>query len=234
MTHQLHLFAALMVSLLIADGVQSISTLTTRNQGVNKSDSSILPPSHEEFTSRTSIPLPPSFAETKDGHTNTDLDLEALEERVHELVNFEREKKKIAPLSFQPRLVELARSHSVDMAFRNYVDHINPEGKDPTERAIDAKFECNVKSYKGVYPTGIGENILMSYLYENIEIVTTNGVEERTYNWKSFEDMAEEIVKNWMGSKGHRENILRKDYHYEGIGIATNLNSQIFVTQNFC
>ncbi|CAN0566375.1 unnamed protein product, partial [Laminaria digitata] len=140
----------------------------------------------------------------------------------------------IAPLSYQPRLVELARSHSADMAFRNYVDHINSEGKDPTDRAIDAKFDCKVKSYKGVFPTGIGENILMSYLYENIEIVTTNGVEERTYNWKSFEDMAEEIVRNWMGSKGHRENILRKDYHYEGIGIATNLNSQIFVTQNFC
>ncbi len=203
MTHQLPVFAALIVYLLVVF---------------------FTPP----------FPTEASIQDKTLRAISSDLDLEALEERVHELVNLEREEKKIAPLSWQPRLVELARSHSADMALRNFVDHINPEGQDPTDRAIAAKFECKVKSFKGVFPTGIGENIFMSYLYENIEIVTTNGVEKRTYNWKSFEDMAQEIVKNWMNSQGHKENILRQDYHYEGIGIATNLNSQLFVTQNFC
>ena len=163
-----------------------------------------------------------------------DLDLEALELEVHKLINNERGKKKIAALKNTKGLVTLARNHSADMAIRNYIDHINPEGESPTDRAIKAKFECQTKSFEGVFPTGIGENIFMSYLYENYEVLIVDGVESRTYNWKSFDQMAQEIVRQWMGSKGHKENILRKDYHYGGIGIATNQDYQIFVTQAFC
>ncbi len=163
-----------------------------------------------------------------------DIDIEALELRVHELINKERSKKKIAALAHTEGLVRLARSHSADMAVRDYVAHINPEGDSPTDRAAKANFECKTKSFEGVFPTGIGENIFMSYLYENYEVLIVDGIESRTYNWKSFDEMADEIVSQWMGSRGHRENILRKDYHYGGIGIATNTNYQIFVTQTFC
>ena len=165
---------------------------------------------------------------------SADTDLEALELEVHKRINDERGKKKIAALKNTKGLVMLARNHSADMAIRNYIAHINPEGESPTDRAVKAKFECQTKSFDGVFPTGIGENIFMSYLYENYEVLIVDGVESRTYNWKSFDQMAREIVNEWMGSKGHKENILRKDYHYGGIGIATNQDYQIFVTQTFC
>lgn len=170
-------------------------------------------------------------------HTTTtadDLDLEALERQVRDMVNAEREHEKIVPLKSKPQLVALSRAHSADMAIRNYVAHINPEGHSPTDRARIAKFECKSKGYNGIFPTGIGENILMSYLYSHYESVTINGVETRTYNWKTADDLAKEIVGNWMQSQGHRENILNKAYRYGGIGIATNLDHQIFVTQTFC
>ncbi|MEM8485466.1 MAG: CAP domain-containing protein [Bacteroidota bacterium] len=163
-----------------------------------------------------------------------DLDIEALERQVRDMVNAERDKQKIAPLKSKTQLVSLSRAHSADMAIRDYVAHINPEGHSPTDRARIAKFECKSKGYNGLFPTGIGENIFMSYLYSQYKSVTINGVEERTYDWKSADALASEIVGNWMQSQGHRENILRKDYLYGGIGIATNLNHQIFVTQTFC
>ena len=163
-----------------------------------------------------------------------DIDLDALAHRVHELVNAEREREKIAPLKTHNRLTELAGNHSADMAVRNFVDHYNPEGASPSERAEAAGFNCTVQPFDGRFPLGIGENIFMSYLYTTYEIVVTNGVEARTYNWKDFETLAREIVDNWMNSEGHRENILRKDYHLTGIGIATDTTYRLFVTQNFC
>lgn len=36
-----------------------------------------------------------------------------------------------------------------------------------------------------------------------------------------------------MNSLGHRENILRKDYEYLGVGVAFNDKSQPYYTQNF-
>ncbi len=172
------------------------------------------------------------------GHTPSasidDLDLEALERQVQDLINAEREKRKIAPLKSKAQLVSLARAHSADMALRDYVAHINPDGHSPTDRARIAKFECKTQGYKGIFPTGIGENIFMSYLYSQYKSVTINGVENRTYDWKSADELAKEAVHNWMSSEGHRANILRKDYLYGGIGIATSLDNQIFVTQTFC
>ncbi len=164
----------------------------------------------------------------------SDIDIRSLEKKVHERVNKERNKRKIAPLSYEPGLVKIARDHSQDMSNQGYFDHINIAGQTPTERAKVAGFECNYKSHEGVFPTGIAENILMTYLYESYEVRVKNGQESKNYNWKNIDTLAREIVKNWMDSKGHRANILRKDFHHEGIGIVKNDALQIFVTQNFC
>ena len=74
----------------------------------------------------------------------------------------------------------------------------------------------------------------MTFLYASYEITVINNVETQSYNWKSLDDLAEEIVSQWMSSKGHRENILRKDFHHGGIGIAVNDKQELYATQNFC
>jgi uncharacterized protein YkwD len=46
-------------------------------------------------------------------------------------------------------------------------------------------------------------------------------------------DNAKDIVKAWMESKGHRENILRPEYTHLGVGVARSDNGHLFWTQNF-
>jgi uncharacterized protein YkwD len=43
----------------------------------------------------------------------------------------------------------------------------------------------------------------------------------------------EKIVKGWMDSKIHRDNILMKDVTETGLGIATNAKDEIYFTQVF-
>ena len=50
----------------------------------------------------------------------------------------------------------------------------------------------------------------------------------KTYNTYK----ARELLKGWLASPGHRENILRKDYKYTGIGIAVK-RGYIYATQIF-
>ena len=49
-------------------------------------------------------------------------------------------------------------------------------------------------------------------------------------NWRSTED----VVKGWMDSSGHWENILTRGYDSEGIGVAFGGGSTVLGTQNFC
>ncbi|MFQ5800010.1 MAG: CAP domain-containing protein [Bacteroidota bacterium] len=52
-----------------------------------------------------------------------------------ELTNSERGKHRLPALRINRILVEIGRYHSFDMAEREYVSHINPDGETPTERA---------------------------------------------------------------------------------------------------
>jgi uncharacterized protein YkwD len=68
-------------------------------------------------------------------------------------------------------------------------------------------------------------------------------VEAAGYNWgKVTENIItadqpgvplEKIVKGWMDSKIHRENILGKDVTETGLGIATNAKGEVYYTQVF-
>ena len=59
---------------------------------------------------------------------------------------------------------------------------------------------------------------------QNIQILETE--------WSSQEELNQDIVEGWMGSPGHRENILTKEYDEAGIGI-TYINSYVIATQVF-
>lgn len=50
------------------------------------------------------------------------------------LANCERERRSLAPLACDLRLVWASRAHSRDMANRSYFDHYSPEGQNPFER----------------------------------------------------------------------------------------------------
>ncbi|QLH27373.1 CAP domain-containing protein [Streptomyces sp. Rer75] len=71
-----------------------------------------------------------------------------LEDAVAVLVNRERTRRGLVPLSTDERLRQSARSHSADMARRDFFDHVTPEGRSPADRMLAAGF-----------PLPAGENI---------------------------------------------------------------------------
>lgn len=133
------------------------------------------------------------------------LDTKAIALRIHELVNNERVKVGVKPLAYDERLAAIAQAHSEDMISRQYVDHVNPEGKSPTDRYKDGGVACASGGAENIYAYGV-----------------------------LTEDFAQRAVDSWMSSPEHRENILHRLLLKEGIGIAHSENFGIIATQNFC
>src|SRR5689334_17863429 len=85
-----------------------------------------------------------------------ELRLPDLERRVHELINKERTKKKLEALRFDEQLSRIARAHSADMAKRKFFSHVNPDGKNASDRGAKAGYRCQ-KVYVGGFTDGLAE-----------------------------------------------------------------------------
>lgn len=166
-----------------------------------------------------------------------------LEIRVSELINVERVKEKLKPLKIDPKLSEIARHHSSDMARRGFFDHVNPDGKGPTERGLVAHYKCvkhlapyisqdaNGNVFQGEYVAeGLAENIFQNNLYSRVIISGTH----KTYEWNTADKIARTTVDGWMASPGHRQNILSIRYEKTAVGVVIAANSQVLITQMFC
>lgn len=75
-------------------------------------------------------------------HERPEIRVSELEQRIHELISIERQNLRLPVLKLDSRLSDIARGHSRDMAVRHFIDHVNPEGKDPTKRGRAAGYEC--------------------------------------------------------------------------------------------
>ena len=144
-----------------------------------------------------------------------------LEQKIHTLINSERQTKKINPLAPDEQLLDIARAHSQDMANRGFFDHVNPDGKSPRDRVRLAGYNC---------PKTVGENIFQNNLYSRVQI---RG-DLKTYYWNSLDEIATSTVQGWMSSPGHRQNILQREYSKTGIGVAIADDGKIYITQLFC
>lgn len=104
----------------------------------------------------------------------------------------------VAPLAFNPKLIQAARGHSQDMVTRNFFAHVNPSGQDPTARTTAAGYDVGVgENIDGGGATS-GDDVLMSHFafmvdFDNLD--TSNPI-------------------------GHRQNVLNSTYSEIGIGIS--------------
>ncbi len=151
-----------------------------------------------------------------------DVDISLIESKVHQLINEQRENNGLSSISWDSKLSDIARGHSQDMIDNNFFDHTNLRGEDPTTRADKAGYSC-YKDYGSYYTIGIAENIGGAPFGD---VIGCGYV-------RSEQSIAECLVDGWMGSPGHRENILTASYDSEGIGVACD-SSECFGTQNFC
>jgi uncharacterized protein YkwD len=146
-----------------------------------------------------------------------------LEQKIHQLVNFERKVVERTALEWDDQLAKLAQAHSEDMAKRKYFKHVTPEGLTPMKRAEAAGYNtCQL----------MGENIYQNNLYSRV--ITEK--KRTTYDWNSIDQIASTTVKNWMQSEGHRQNLLEKNYTKEGIGVAIDEadEGKVYITQVVC
>lgn len=157
------------------------------------------------------------------------LDRADLEKLIHDLINAERKRAGLSLLSRNDQLVAIARAHSTDMAARDYFDHADPDGREFPERYRSRGFDCRISCGEATICLG-AENIAMEYLLHARRLVNGRTIAER----KSSAEIARSVVRLWMRSSGHRENILTPSYRTHGIGVAIDRNGRIFVTQNFC
>lgn len=158
------------------------------------------------------------------------VDTRLLEQRTHELVNDQRAGRGLQPLEHMERIRSIARSHSEDMAARDYFGHKSPEGLGPAERGRREGQDCR-KNYGSHYTTGLGENIYTAPLYDAFTQVQGRIV---SYVWLTPEGLARKAVKAWMGNKRHLENILNTSYDRTGVGVAVAKDGKVYFTQNFC
>ena len=78
-------------------------------------------------------PKPEPTPDTKPEET-PDIGENDYEKQVLTLVNQERAKQGLQPLSWNAKLAAVARAHSADMSARNYMSHTNPDGLSPFDR----------------------------------------------------------------------------------------------------
>lgn len=106
------------------------------------------------------------------------------ERRVAELVNVERQKNGLGPLTLDASISNVARLKSKDMADNNYFAH-----QSPTHGSAG-----NMLTNHGIKWSAWGENIAAG------------------------QSTPEEVVRQWMNSPGHRENILSPNFSKIGVG----------------
>lgn len=94
--------------------------------------------------------------------------------------------------------------------------------------ALYLKVESEINN--GMIFQGFPENIEQNNLYDYAEYV--NGVP--FYHWLDEDQLADSIVQTWMGSSGHRHNILTPAYYSEGIGVAIASDDKVYITEDFC
>jgi uncharacterized protein YkwD len=157
------------------------------------------------------------------------IDENDLEKQIHHLINQYRLQNGLDPLSLDDKLSNIARTHSQDMASRDYFEHETPEGKTPTSRATSEGYQCQ-KDIGNLIYSGIAENIYQNNLYNSVTIIGIVPI----YDWNSQDQLAHSTVDGWMNSYGHRQNILSDIYDVEGIGVAIASDSKVYITQDFC
>ena len=116
------------------------------------------------------------------------------------------------------------------MAARKFFDHTSPDGKDPERRGLDAGYPCR-RSHGNYVTHGLGENIFQSAVFSS---VTFGSAGVRSYQWMSVDEIARQVVEGWMSSEGHRENLLKRGFERQGIGVSITAGGKVFVTQNLC
>lgn len=129
--------------------------------------------------------------------------VEAVARNVFEAVNAERRRHGLAPLEQDAALQRAAREHSEELARRGTLDH---NSTDPQRRTMTMRIEAAGGTW-----TRAAENL-----------ANTSG---------AASEVPQRVVQMWLGSEGHRANMLSSAYTHTGVGIALDSRGAWYITQ---
>lgn len=161
-------------------------------------------PSAPAAPETTPAPVKPSPVQTAPESAAETRETEE-EQRFVELLNQERVRRGLRPLTVDPVLIRVAREHSAEMRDKSYFNHTSPTSgiETPMARYLRA---CSARPEYAC----VGENLF----YCSIVDV------QRGHN-------------AFMNSPTHRENVLFPRYERIGVGIIKNDRGEFWVTQMF-
>ncbi len=157
-------------------------------------------------------PVPPA-SPSPSVQRRTPIDLPKLEKQVHDRVNKERARRGLPTMRWDDALCRIARSHSKDMAKRNYFGHTSPDGRSYAQRYLQAGYACGV-TVNGVLHRG----------GENISRLAPEG----------SEDLAAAALRAWTTKSEDRKNLFSSPWERQGIGIWMGPDGILYITLNFC
>ena len=147
-----------------------------------------------------------------------DVDVDKIEDLIHQKMNERRRENGVEPLERNETLDAIARYKSWDMAQRDYFAHTGPNG---TRHNL-------LRDRYGAKCDHIGQNIARHsfdlknpYPYPQSELSDSIRI-------------ASGIVRGFLNSPGHRQNALSTYYESQGIGVFVDENGTVFVTQELC
>lgn len=156
--------------------------------------------------------------------------------------NRQRKKHHLPVFKHSRALEQAAYEHSKDMVEHEFFSHTSPltgkksfpdrlslVGLDVGYRAenIAIAFALEYESGRPVF-TPVQNGGYFSYTWKGVPL-----------DYRTYLDLADTVVQQWMNSPGHRKNILGINYNYLGVGAAFYRKKEFYnigafkVTQNF-
>lgn len=200
---------------------------------------------NEGYYSRYNLNTFLNLGELKTFLNDTPNCIELLNATIFWLTNLERKKHGLRPFQFHPKLRQMAMMHSNQMRQHHFFSHENPHEEryktltDRLDQVKDSSFDGFMTYGENIalYPTLKEGTFMVKASNGSTRFYNPDGTEMTLYNCLEY---AQKVVKGWMNSPGHRENILNPSYEYLGCGSAaflekkTHYNAQYFyLTQNF-
>ena len=134
-------------------------------------------------------------------------------QKIFEKTNTIRTSRGLSELTQNDDMDQLAQLHSDNMVEHNFYDHVDHQGKSPSQRADDLNFEWR----------RIAENIAQVPWHENVL---------KCGNTRSAESISECVVEGWRNSPGHYANMIG-EFDQLGVGVAFTNDSIAYFTQVF-
>ena len=152
----------------------------------------------------------------------------ALEQVIFEEANWYRRQQGLEPFRHHVRLQYMARMHSQEMTDMQYFAHRSPTSKNRT-------IEYRLRNSGLLFTGQIAENIAVTFTKPAV-LTGYDPMRLDEYPYFTYGDFANQIVVNWMNSKGHQKNMPNPNLGFMGIGIARGPFHKIdavYVTQDF-